>query len=99
MCNGGDKEKIVRKQLYFRYVLVNNPLPDDKILALSKLKAFADDNFDADQMAQFFFDRLENMMEKGENAGYQHFLLFPSCFQKFLFYVDTVVTEKGYRYI
>ena len=21
-------------------------------------------------------------MEKGENAGYQHFLLFPQCFQK-----------------
>ena len=22
---------------------------------------------------------------KGENAGYQHFLLFPQCFQKFSF--------------
>ena len=28
------------------------------------------------------FDRLENIVGKGENAGYQHFLLFPLCFQK-----------------
>ena len=28
------------------------------------------------------FDRIENTVEKGENAGHQHFLLFPECFQK-----------------
>ena len=26
--------------------------------------------------------RVENIEGKGENAGYQHFLLFPKCFQK-----------------
>ena len=26
----------------------------------------------------------ENIMGKGENAGHQHFLLFPQCFQPFL---------------
>ena len=26
---------------------------------------------------------LENIVEKGENAGYQHFLLFPQCFLRF----------------
>ena len=26
--------------------------------------------------------RVENIMGKEENAGYQHFLLFPLCFQK-----------------
>ena len=30
----------------------------------------------------FVFDRVENIVGKGENAGYQHFLLFPQCFQK-----------------
>ena len=25
---------------------------------------------------------IENIVGKGENAGYQHFLLFPQCFQK-----------------
>ena len=28
------------------------------------------------------FDREENNVGKGENAGYQHFLIFPLCFQK-----------------
>ena len=27
-------------------------------------------------------DRIENTVEKGENAGDQHFLIFPQCFQK-----------------
>ena len=26
--------------------------------------------------------RIESIVGKGENAGYQHFLLFPQCFQK-----------------
>ena len=30
----------------------------------------------------FDFDRVENIVRTGENAGYQHFLLFPQCFQK-----------------
>ena len=25
--------------------------------------------------------RIENILGKAENAGYQHFLLFPQCFQ------------------
>ena len=28
------------------------------------------------------FDRLENIVGKTENAGYQHFLFFPQHFQK-----------------
>ena len=28
------------------------------------------------------FDGVENIVGKGENAGYQHFLLFPQYFQK-----------------
>ena len=28
------------------------------------------------------FDRVENNVGKGENTGYQHFLLFPQCFEK-----------------
>ena len=29
-----------------------------------------------------FFDVAENIVGKEENAGCQHFLLFPQCFQK-----------------
>ena len=55
------------------------PLPADKILALFKLKAFADDNFYGAHVVQFFSDRAENILGKEENAG---FLLFPECFRK-----------------
>ena len=27
------------------------------------------------------FDKVENIVGKGQNASYQHFLLFPQCFQ------------------
>ena len=53
-------------------------LPDDKIF--SKLKAFADDKLNNTQNIKFVFKRIENIVVKGENAGYQHFLLFPTMF-------------------
>ena len=31
------------------------------------------------------YDRIENIVGKGENAGYQHFLLVPQSFQKAFF--------------
>ena len=33
----------------------------------------------------YVLDRTENIEGNGENAGYQHFLLFPQCFQKVSF--------------
>ena len=57
-------------------------LPRDKILDWSTLKAFSDDKITGLQMPIFVFDRIENIVGKGENAGYQHFLLFPQCFQE-----------------
>ena len=45
-----------------------NPLPDDTILASSKFKAFADDNFSVVHMTQVFYDIVENIEGKGENA-------------------------------
>ena len=34
---------------------------------------------------KFVFYRIENIVGKGENAGYQHFLAFPQCFQTLSF--------------
>ena len=51
-----------------------NSLPNDKMLAFTELKAFADD-----KLVIYVCDRVENIVGKGENAGYQHFLLFPQC--------------------
>ena len=52
------------------------------MIAWSKFKAFADGNLNVANKAKFVFDRVGNIAVKGENAGYQHFLLFPQCFQK-----------------
>ena len=35
-------------------------------------------------MMIFTFDRIKNIVGKGENAGYRHFLLFPLSFQEAL---------------
>ena len=40
------------------------------------------DTLTTDPPGRGLFDRAENILEKEENAGYQHFLLFPQCFQK-----------------
>ena len=55
-------------------------LPNIKILDFSKLKAFADDKINVTQKLKFVFRRVENNVGKRENAGYQHFLLFPQYF-------------------
>ena len=41
--------------------------------------------FDKLNMAEklkFVYGRVENIVGKGENAGYLHFLFFPQCFWK-----------------
>ena len=48
----------------------------------SKLKVFADDKINVNEKLKLGLGRLESIVGKGENAGYQHFLLFLQCFQK-----------------
>ena len=54
-----------------------NASPVDKLLDLSKLKAFADDKLNMGQNMMSVFFNTGKYHGKGENAGYQHFLLFP----------------------
>ena len=49
---------------------------------MSKLKAFVDDKLDVTKKLKFVLGRVKNIVGKGENAGCQHLLLFPQCFQK-----------------
>ena len=69
----------------FLHILPNsesfNTLPNDKFLGWPKLKPFTDNKVNVTKNLQIVFERLENIVGKGENAGYQHFLLFPQCFQ------------------
>ena len=62
--------------------MVNNSLPNDKILGCPKLKIFTDNKIYVAKVMNTVFDRVENIVGKEENASCQHFLLFPQCFQK-----------------
>ena len=85
-----EKEKMPASILYFsdntfylyRDKSAFNCLTDDKILDQSKLKAYADDYIKTHKMMTFVCDTIENIVEKGENAGNQHFPLFPQCLHK-----------------
>ena len=68
--------------------LLINSLPIDKILDWSKFKAFADDKIYVIKMMIFVFDRVQNIVGKGYNVGYQHFLFFPQCFLKVFFFIQ-----------
>ena len=63
-------------------LLCVNPSPEDNMLGLPKLKAFADDKINVTENIKVVFHRIGNIAGNEENAGYQHFLLFPQCFQK-----------------
>ena len=50
--------------------------------SIRSVKAFADDKINVAEKLKSVLERVENIVGKGENAGFQHFLLFPQCFQK-----------------
>ena len=58
-------------------VVLHISSPNAKILDWSKLKQFADDKINVTEKLKFVLGRVKNIVAKGENAGYQHFLLFP----------------------
>ena len=53
-----------------------NSLPNEKSLDWSKIKAFADDMMNITQMMISVFDRVQNIVGKGENVG------IPTMFSK-----------------
>ena len=60
----------------FTFRMQINSLLDNKILDMSIFKAFADDKIILTQKLKFVLERVENIVGKGENADYKHFLLF-----------------------
>ena len=70
------------KSLKFVFWERVNPFPNENILDSSKLKEFADDNFNTNGNGWKFSKRVENTVGKGEIALYGQFLLYPKCFQK-----------------
>ena len=77
--------------------LFGKGLTDDKILGLPKFKTFADDISNVTQNIKVVFHTIENIVGKKENAGYQHFLPFPQCFQKAFYSSVSKVVICGNR--
>ena len=59
-----------------------NSLQADNYLDKTKFKAFADNKLNVAKIMIYVFDGGRKHCGKRRNAGYQHFLLFPHCFQK-----------------
>ena len=84
--------KLKREKIFGHHFLVLSlngicllkSLPNDKILEWNNLKVlnFADNNINITKMKISVFDTVGNIVGKGENASYQHFLLFLQFFQK-----------------
>ena len=55
-----------------------NPLPEGKILVFIRNQSTCRSQYPCGLTVEFPFDRIEH---NGENVGYQHFLLFPQCFE------------------
>ena len=62
-------------------IIYINPLPPNKISGKSKFKVLADNKINVTEKLEFVLGGAENIFEKGENAGYQHFLLSQNVFK------------------
>ena len=62
-----------------------NPFPHNNILDQSKLKAFAKDKLKVTKIIISVFDRVENIVGKGEIACSNYVSPFPTMFSKGLF--------------
>ena len=61
-----------------------NPFPHDKNLDQTKLKAFAEDKLNVTKMIVSMFDRIENIVGKGEIACTSNFSFSHNVFKRLL---------------
>ena len=61
-----------------------NPLPDDKILDQTEVKSFADDKLSVIKTIISVFERVENIMGKGEIACASNFSFSHNVFKRLL---------------
>ena len=72
-----------------------HPLPHDKILDQTKLKAFADDKLNVTKMIISVFDRVENFVGKGDIACTSNFSFSHSVFKRLVSQACQQVTLRG----
>ena len=70
----------------FGLVVLLNIFPHDKFSEWSKLKVFAHDKINVIEKVRFVLGRIENIVEKGENAGLPAFSPFPTMFSRAFFF-------------
>ena len=75
------KKMLVTNQYFLLFSL--NTLPKGQNFRLVQIDSICrQKKINLTLILKFILRRVENIVGKGENAGYQHFLLFPQCFQK-----------------
>ena len=76
----------MNQELYSTAILKNvlDPFSQDKILDQTKLKAFADDKSNVTKMIISVFDRVENIVGKGEIACTSNFSFSHNVFKRLL---------------
>ena len=79
------KAKQTLEVLHSETVSFSNPFPHDTILDQTNSKAFADDKLNVTKIIISIFDRVENIVGKGEIARYEQFLLFLQRLQNAFF--------------
>ena len=62
----------------------------EKIIDLSNLKAFVDKKIIVTEKNENWFRKGRKHSGKGENAGLQHFIIFPLCFKKLSFNLSQI---------
>ena len=72
-----------------------NPFPRDKLLNQTKLKAFADDILNVTKMKISVFDRVENIVGKGEIACTSNSSFFHNVFKRLLSHIRQKVSLCG----
>ena len=72
------------KKLQFIYSVVKEVIlyQATKIQTLNQELLFYRQQNKCDWKIQHLLQRVENIVGKGKNTGYQHFLLFPECIRK-----------------
>ena len=77
--------------------MILSPFPKRQVLDSSKQMEFTVDNFSCDENGRMFSKLVENTVGEGEIARYEQLCLFPKCFQKKVFVLQTRKNQGLFR--
>ena len=80
--NFGILISFINKIFFFSFELLVTSLQNNKIFRPVQIESICSWQNKGTETLKFVKGRVENIVGKGENAGYQHFVFFPLCFHK-----------------